>query len=81
MKTWTSQPWPVMLVIGTFAPDENDDLRRHGTRDRLEFEDVRWMEISSVLRAAPENVKQIEFVGKRLDMTSVLEMRRKMISG
>jgi hypothetical protein len=80
VKTWTSQPWPVMLVVGTFASDE-DDLRRRGARDRLEFEDVRWMEISSLLQAAGEGVKEIEFVGERLDMTSVLRMRRRAIEG
>ncbi len=54
MKTWTKQPWPVMLAIGTFGGDD-DELRRRGARGRLEFADVR----SSVLgmrRRAMEGV-------------------------
>jgi hypothetical protein len=40
------QSHPVMLVIGTFV---QDDERSMG-RDKLEFDEVRWMEISSYLK-------------------------------
>ena len=67
-----------MLVVGTFA---EDDERSVG-KDKLEFADVRWMEISSVLRRESQNgtkpVKQIEFKGERLDMTSVMAWRDKV---
>lgn len=76
---WLKQPHPVMLVIGTFAADEE----RGFGKDKLEFADVRWMEISSVLQRESEGgqkaVKQIEFKGERLDMTSVRRWREKML--
>ncbi len=67
-----------MLVIGTFAEDA--DQPRRG-KDRMEFADVRWMEISSVLEREKTKgeVKQIDFVGSRLDMSSVLEWRRRVV--
>ena len=71
VKYWLQQPHPVMLVIGTFAEDDE----RSVSKDKLEFAEVRWMEISSVLQRESQNgtkpVKQIEFKGERLDMTSV----------
>ncbi len=78
VETWTHQPYPVMLVIGTFAEDEDEGRRG---KERLEFADVRWMEITSVLERekAKGPVKQIEFTGSRLDMSSVLEWRRRIV--
>jgi len=77
---WLKQTHPVMLVIGTFA---QDDERSMG-RDKLEFADVRWMEISSYLKSESQNgkkpVRQIEFKGERLDMTSVRRWRDKTLS-
>ncbi len=78
---WLKQPHPVMLVIGTFA---TDDERSVG-RDKLEFGEVRWMEISSVLQRESQNgtkpVKQIEFKGERLDMTSIRRWRERALGG
>ena len=78
VKTWTNQPHPVMLVIGTF-PEE--DGRATGSA-KQEFADVRWMEITSVLQRESANgtkpVKQIEFAGERLDMSSVRKWRQKV---
>ena len=72
---WLKQPNPVMLVIGTFATDDERSLGK----DKLGFAEVRWMEISSYLKRASDNgtkpVKQIEFIGERLDMTSVRRWR------
>jgi predicted RNA-binding Zn-ribbon protein involved in translation (DUF1610 family) len=70
VEYWLRQPHPVMLVIGTFS---EDDARAIG-KDKLEFAEVRWMEISSVLQRESANgtkpVKQIEFKGERLDLSS-----------
>jgi hypothetical protein len=75
VEYWLKQPHPVMLVIGTFAEDDERSLGK----DKLEFADVRWMEITSVLQHESQNgtkpVKQIEFKGERLDMTSVRNWR------
>lgn len=80
VEYWLKQSHPVMLVIGTFA---QDDERSMG-RDKLEFAEVRWMEISSYLKRESQNgkkrVKQIEFNGERLDMTSVRRWRDKALS-
>ena len=80
VKTWTNQPHPVMLVIGTF-PEE--DGRATGSA-KQEFADVRWMEISSVLKRESANgtkpVKQIEFAGERLDMSSVRRWRERVLA-
>ena len=80
VKTWMNQPHPVMLVIGTF-PEE--DGRATG-REKQEFADVRWMEITSVLKRESANgtkpVKQIEFKGERLDMSSVRKWREKVLA-
>ena len=60
-----------MLVIGTFSEEDE----RSAGRQKVEFADVRWMEISSVLQSESRNgtkpVKQIEFAGERFDMSSV----------
>lgn len=80
VEYWLKQPHPVMLVIGTFATDDERSIGR----DKLEFAEVRWMEISSVLQRESQNgtkpVKQIEFKGERLDMTSIRRWRDKMSS-
>ena len=82
VEYWLKQPFPVMLVVGTFQEDER---RGHSPdRDRLEFAEVRWMEISSVLKHDSENgtkpVKQIVFKGERLDVLSVMRWRAKMLA-
>jgi hypothetical protein len=73
IHTWTQQPYPVMLVIGREAAAERA-LFVDRARSR-KFPDVRWMEISSLLRrelAADRSPEQIEFVGETLDMARVL---------
>jgi small GTP-binding protein len=51
------------------------------------YPDVRWMEISSLLRQklaagrSPEQINPIEFVGESLDIASVLKWRRKILGG
>jgi len=81
VKTWMNQPYPVMLVIGSFSEDEEPATRT----EKVEFGDVRWMEISSVLKRESENgtklVKQIEFKGERLDLSSVRKWRDKCVFG
>jgi hypothetical protein len=76
---WMKQPHPVLLVIGTFAEEDE----RGGRRSKMEFEEVRWMEISDFLRRESQNgtkpVKQIEFKGERLDLTSVRRLRDKVL--
>jgi hypothetical protein len=61
VKYWLQRPHPVMLVIGTFS----DEDERMSGKNKLEFADVRWMEISCVLKRESANgtkpVKQIEF--------------------
>ncbi|MGH8475593.1 MAG: DUF4365 domain-containing protein [Methylococcales bacterium] len=68
---WLKQPYPVMLVVGTFS---EEDERSVG-KEKMEFAAVRWMAISSVLKRESRNetqpVKQIVFKGERLDMSSV----------
>jgi hypothetical protein len=80
VKTWMKQPYPVMLVIGTFS---EVDERATG-KAKIEFADVRWMEISSVLKRESENgtkpVKQIDFKGERMDLASVRKWREKLVS-
>ncbi len=75
VKTWMNQPHPVMLVSGTFS--EGDELVIG--KDKQEFADVRWMEITSVLSRESAHgtkpVKQIEFAGERLDLSSVRRWR------
>ena len=64
VKYWLQQPHPVMLVIGTFSEEDE----RESSKDKLQFAEVRWMEISSELKRLSEDgtkpVKQIEFTGK-----------------
>jgi WD40 repeat protein len=81
VKNWLKQPHPVMLVIGTFSKDQE----RLAVKDKLEFAEVRWMEISSYLKRESQGgtkpVKQIEFKGERLDMTSVRKWRGWALGG
>ncbi len=64
-----------MLVIGSVA---EEDERAVGKQE-VELADVRWMEITSVLQRESGNgkkpVRQIEFAGERLDMSSVRRWR------
>jgi len=80
VKTWMNQPYPVMLVIGTFSAEDE----RTAAKQKLEFADVRWMEITNILRNESENgtkaVKQIVFQGERLDMTSIRKWREKILN-
>jgi hypothetical protein len=54
---------------------------------RRAFPDVRWMEISSVLRRElaagrpPEQIRQVEFDGEALNLASVLRWRRRILDG
>ena len=87
IRTWTQQPGPVMLVIGRSAPTARErDWLESGRPDRRAFPDVRWMEISSVLRSKleagllPEEITQIEFTGEPLDLASVLRWRRRVLA-
>jgi small GTP-binding protein len=79
VRNWLAQPHPVMLVVGTFA--EQDKLR--GRSDKLEFADVRWMEVSSYLRRESDEgrkaVRQIVFEGERLDLSSVRRWRDRVL--
>ena len=51
----------------------------------MEFAEVRWMEISSYLkresRDGTKPVRQIEFQGERLDMSSVHRWRKMVLGG
>ena len=111
IKTWTNQPYPVMLVIGRES-DVQGSIRLHdfdhpgrglydpeltrirsdwrdpigtSTMETRAFPDVRWMEISSVLRRelaagrSPEQIKQIEFVGEPLDLASIERWRNRIM--
>ena len=64
VKYWLDQKEPVMLVIGTFAEEDERSLGK----EKLEFAEVRWMEISGYLKRESRNgtkpVKQIEFKGR-----------------
>jgi hypothetical protein len=77
-------PYPVMLVIGREAAAERALFVDRATRRKSP--DVRWMEISSLLRRelaagrSPEQIKQIEFVGETLDMACVLQWKRKILT-
>jgi WD40 repeat protein/GTPase SAR1 family protein len=79
VKYWKKQPGPVMLVIGTFA--EHAD--RHTRKDKLEFEQVRWMEISGYLKKKSNNgtkqVRSIEFKGEPLDLSNIQRLRREVL--
>jgi small GTP-binding protein len=80
VNTWKCQPYPVMLVIGTF---KTDNSRTKGN-EKLEFADIRWMEITSELDRLSEGgktpVKQFVFKGERLDMASVRQWRERILS-
>ena len=60
-----------------------DDEGRGADKER--FADIRWMEISDLLRRDSENgrkpVKQIVFEGKRLDAMSVRGWRDRALAG
>jgi hypothetical protein len=68
-------------VSGTFA---EEDRRATGSA-KQEFADVRWLEITSVLKRfranGTEPVTQIEFAGERLDISSVRRWREKVLAG
>jgi len=68
----------IAASIGTFS---KEDERAVG-KEKVEFADVRWMKISSVLKrlsaAGTKPVKQIEFKCERMDMTSVWRWWEKM---
>jgi hypothetical protein len=76
---WLKQPHPVMLVIGTFTGEDEGFTGR----EKLEFAEVRWMEISSELKRLSESgtkpVKHIAFKGERLDMASIYSWRDRML--
>ncbi|MCW3052176.1 MAG: WD-repeat protein [Chthonomonadales bacterium] len=78
---WLQQDAPVMLVIGTLAAEGE----RFEGKDKLEFTNVRWMEISSYLKRESEDgkkpVKSIVFKGERLDLTSVRKWRKTVLDG
>ena len=77
---WLKQAGPVMLVIGTFREDERS--RHKEGSGKLEFDEVRWMEISSVLqqaRARGKSPSQIEFRGERMDMVSIQGWRNRLL--
>jgi small GTP-binding protein len=79
IHTWMNQRYPVMLVIGTFS-EEN----KPPTKDRIEFADVRWMEVTSVVRRASKNgtkpIDRIEFAGERLDLSSIRRWRDTVVA-
>ena len=62
--------------------DGPDVSQRSQTRA---FPDVRWMEISSLLKRelqagrSPEQIRQSEFVGETLDLASILRWRRRIL--
>ncbi len=64
-RYWMAQAFPVLLVI------------------RNAEGEVRWMEVRNWLKRASDNgkkpVKQIVFVGERLDMMSVRRWRKKVL--
>ena len=69
-----------MLMIGIFSEEDERGLGKA----KVEFADVRWMEITSVLQRESANwtkpVRQIEFAGERLDMSSVRRWREKILA-
>ena len=74
VEYWLKQPHPVMLVIGTFPNRDG----HHVNNAKMEFLDVRWMEISSYLKREVEHgkkVRNIVFQGERLDLVSINEWR------
>ena len=81
VRYWLKQDRPVLLVIGTF-PDEAEEP---GSGSKERFADIRWMEISELLRRQSDNgkkpVKQIVFKGERLDALSVRRWRDRTLGG
>ena len=71
VKYWLSQDRSVLLVIGTFPEKTNTLVRDSEER----FEDIRWMNFGEALRRESDHgakqVRQIVFVGERLDAMSV----------
>lgn len=51
VQTWMNQKFPVMLVIGTVSEEDE----RAGGKEKVEFADMRWMEITSVLKCQSAN--------------------------
>jgi small GTP-binding protein len=72
---WIRQDYPVFLVIGTFPEEAEEAYGENQER----FTDIRWMEISELLRleskGGTQPVKQIVFKGERLDTMSVRRLR------
>jgi len=61
VEYWLKQPHPVMLVVGTFDGEEEGFTGR----EKLEFAEVRWMEISSELKRLSANgTKPVKGLGK-----------------
>jgi WD40 repeat protein len=81
VKYWLKQDRPVLLVVGTFEYDAEELPDQTTNR----FADIRWMEISALLRRESNNgtkaVKQIVFKGKRLDAENVRRWRDKALGG
>jgi small GTP-binding protein len=81
VKYWLKQDRPVVLVIGTF-PEDSDELRGGG---KERFADIRWMEVSELLRSESKDgkqpVKQIVFEGQRLDAMAVRGWRADALRG
>jgi len=79
VQRWIQQPHPAMLVLGTTSGEDERGVRK----EKGEFAEVRWMEISSVLKRESGNgtkpVNQIEFNGERLDLSSVQRWWEKML--
>jgi hypothetical protein len=78
---WVKQPNPVMLVIGTFSEDDE----RMGGKEKMEFSDVRWMEIRSLLRKLGDDgkraVSHIIFEGERMDIVNIRKTRDRILKG
>lgn len=81
VKYWLKQDCPVLLVIGTLSNEEDGFWVESGER----FSDIRWMEISELLRHESKNgtqpVRQIVFKGERLDTLSVRTWRKRALEG
>lgn len=79
VQYWINQSGPMMLVIGTFL----EDRERGFATEKNAFANVRWMEIGELLKKESDDgkkpVKQIEFIGERLDALSVRKWRKAML--
>ena len=95
---WDRVSWDRLVEVNLTDPEWRDPelKRRHlhlsapfgsSSRETRAFPDVRWMEITSVLKRElasgrqPEEIKQIEFVGETLDLASVLRWRDRLREG